>query len=200
MGARRIRSRDSLQRNRRERRLRLTIIAATGLPLLLAWFLVALDIKPDLSDMDVRAPHGEDAGLHGGRQSGRGGRQARVRIRPDVRSRPVVPPRSSRAGSRGAGIIAAARPVRVPEADPGDGMAAADGGSAPIGRMRLADDGCPHRPGAFSNGFGPDQRGGIYQLRSCRTVLACRLLTMNSWLLSSVTSQRWLVSALILRT
>src|SRR6185312_3833903 len=38
------------------------------------------------------------------------------------------------------------------------------------------------------------------QLRSSRTLLAWRLLTMNSWLLPSVTSQLWLLSGLILRT
>jgi hypothetical protein len=38
-----------------------------------------------------------------------------------------------------------------------------------------------------------------YQFRTSRTFLACRLLTMNSCPLLRVTSQRWLLSMLILR-
>ena len=39
-----------------------------------------------------------------------------------------------------------------------------------------------------------------YQFKSWRTLLAWRLLATNSWLLLSVISHRWLLSALILRT
>ena len=33
----------------------------------------------------------------------------------------------------------------------------------------------------------------LYQLNNCRTLCACRLLTIKSWPLLSVTSQRWLL-------
>src|SRR5690242_15455585 len=39
----------------------------------------------------------------------------------------------------------------------------------------------------------------LYQFRTSRTFFACRLLTMNSCPLLSVTSQRWLLNMLIFR-
>jgi len=60
MGARVIRSSGSVQRKQRERRLLLTILAAVVGPLLLTFYLVSLDIRPDLSEMSVRSG---DAGI-----------------------------------------------------------------------------------------------------------------------------------------
>jgi hypothetical protein len=54
MGARVIRLSGALQRKRRERRLLITIIASVVGSLLLAYVLVALDMRPDLSEMSVR--------------------------------------------------------------------------------------------------------------------------------------------------
>lgn len=54
MGARTIRSAATAQRNRRERRVLLTIGISVIGPLLLAGYLVSLDLRPDLSDLSAR--------------------------------------------------------------------------------------------------------------------------------------------------
>jgi hypothetical protein len=55
MGARVIRSAATAQRNRRERRVLLTIGVSVVVPFLLAGYLVSLDMRPDLSELSARS-------------------------------------------------------------------------------------------------------------------------------------------------
>jgi hypothetical protein len=54
MGARLIHSSDSRRRDLRERRVLFSIVGSTAFALTLAYVLVALDLRPDLSEMSVR--------------------------------------------------------------------------------------------------------------------------------------------------